>query len=111
MTTRLSRELAFRWVGDAYVQMLVNYAAGTQLARLLRRPRRDAAAHHFVGRRGDCFNIPDFALLILGIARYVEYTGDADIVAELWPAVAGPSPQFERHVMNGLLADVSTGSL
>jgi hypothetical protein len=107
-----------QWVGDAYVQMLVNYAAfgDAQLAaRLLRQTAETqqsngltmpSVASDFTA--GDFFNIPDFCLYwILGIARYVEYTGDAELVTELWPAVARAIAWFERHLdEDGLLADV-----
>lgn len=107
-----------QWVGDAYVQMLVNYAAfgNAQLAaRLLRQTAETqqpngltmpSVASDFAA--GDAFTIPDFCLYwILGIARYVEYTGDADIATELWPAVARAIAWFERHLdEDGLLADV-----
>ena len=106
-----------QWVGDAYVQMLVNYAAfgDAQLAaRLLRQTAETqqpngltmpSVASDFAA--GDFFNIPDFCLYwILGIARYVAYTGDAEIVTELWPAVARAIAWFERHLdADGLLAD------
>jgi alpha-L-rhamnosidase len=107
-----------QWVGDAYVQMLVNYAAfgDAQLAaRLLRQTAETqqpsgltmpAVACDFAA--GDAFTIPDFCLYwILGIARYVAYTGDLAIAAELQPAVVRAIAWFERHLdEEGLLADV-----
>ena len=107
-----------QWVGDAYVEMLVNYAAfgdAPLAARLLRQTAETqqangltmpAVASDFAA--GDSFNIPDFCLYwILGIARYVEYTGDTTIAAELQPAVVKAIAWFERHLdEDGLLADV-----
>lgn len=107
-----------QWVGDAYVETLVNYAAfGDTLltARFLRQVAAsqtpdgltamaapgDFAASGFT-------NIPDFCLLwILALGRHVEYAGDDGLVAELWPAVAKALGWFERHLgADGLLVDV-----
>lgn len=107
-----------QWVGDAYVEMLVNYAAfgdARLAARLLRQTAETqqpdgltmpSVASDFTA--GDSFNIPDFCLYwILGLARYVEYTGDTAIAEELQPAVAKAIAWFERHLDgDGLLADV-----
>lgn len=107
-----------QWVGDAYVEMLVNYAAfgdARLAARLLRQTAETqqpggltmpSVASDFTA--SDAFNIPDFCLYwILGLGRYVEYTGDTAIADELQPAVAKAIAWFERHLDNdGLLTAV-----
>lgn len=107
-----------QWVGDAYVEMLVNYAAfGDALlaARLLRQAAGSQQPDGMTMMAASCdfgvtnsFNIPDFCLYwILGIERYVTYTGDTALAAELYPAVARAIGWFERHLdADGLLRDV-----
>jgi hypothetical protein len=107
-----------QWVGDAYVETLVNYAAfgdARLAARLLRQTAETqqpngltmpAVASDFTAN--DFFNIPDFCLYwILGIDRYVAYTGDIALAEELLPAIGRAIAWFERHLdADGLLADV-----
>ena len=112
-----------QWVGDAYVQTLVNYAAfgdpylAAKLMRQVAQSQRsdgmtmmstpgDFSASNFS-------NIPDFCLYwILGLGRYVEYTGDSAIVGELYPSVVKAIGWFERHLNEeDLLTDVPHGVL
>lgn len=98
-----------QWMGDAYVQTLVNYAAfgDTCLAaKLLRQVAQSQRADGItmMSAPGDFsaasfINIPDFCLYwILGVGRYVEYVGDNGIVGELYPSVVKAIGWFERHL-------------
>lgn len=107
-----------QWVGDAYVQMLVNFAAfgdSRLAARLLRQVAQSqqpdgltmmAAPGDFAA--SSFLNIPDFCLYwVLELGRYVEYTGDTAIVGELYPSLLKAIAWFERHLdEEHLLADV-----
>jgi len=98
-----------QWVGDAYVQMLVNYAAFGDpylAAKLMRQVAQSQRADGMtmMSVPGDFsaasfINIPDFCLYwLLGLGRYVEYTGDSAIVGELYPSVVKAIGWFERHL-------------
>jgi hypothetical protein len=107
-----------QWVGDAYVEMLVNFAAfgDTRLAaKLLRQvaqsQRADGMTH--MATPGDVPGswteyIPDYCLYwVMTIAEYVRYTGDVALARHLFPSVARAMAWFERHLDSyGLLADV-----
>jgi hypothetical protein len=107
-----------QWVGDAYVEMLVNFAAfgDTRLAaKLLRQvaqsQRADGMTH--MATPGDVPGswtefIPDYCLYwVMTIAEYARYTGDTALARELFPSVARAMAWFERHLDDhGLLADV-----
>jgi len=108
-----------QWVGDAYVQLLINFAAfgdGQLATRLLRQVAQSqrpsgltmASTPSDFGA-GTFFNIPDFSLYwMMEADRYVTYTGDAVIVQELYPALVKAAAWFERFVDDdGLLANVS----
>ncbi len=107
-----------QWVGDAYVEMLVNFAAfgDTRLAaKLLRQvaqsQRPDGMTH--MATPGDVPGawtefIPDYCLYwVMAIAEYACYTGDTALAKELFPSVARAMAWFERHLdEHGLLASV-----
>lgn len=107
-----------QWVGDAYVQMLVNFASFGDphlAARLLRQTAESqqpdgltmpSVVSDFAVK--DFFNIPDFSLYwILALDRYVLFTGDTVLVEELWASVVKAVAWFERHLdADNLLAQV-----
>jgi len=104
-----------QWVGDAYVESLVNYACfgdGRLVAKLLRQvaqsQRRDGMTQ--MATPGDLaaasgLYIVDYCLLwVMTIGAHAWHTGDAAIVGELFPAVARAVAWFERHIgEDGLL--------
>lgn len=106
-----------QWVGDAYVQSLVNYAAFGEAA-LVRRlllqvaqsPLPDGMTHMAVP--GDAAAswrryIPGYCLYwIMTIGEYVRYTGDESVINDVFPAVIRAVEWFERHLgPQGLLDD------
>jgi hypothetical protein len=107
-----------QWVGDAYVEMLVNFAAFGDIhlaAKLLRQvaqsQRADGMTH--MATPGDVPGawtefIPDYCLYwVMTIAEYARYTGDTALARELFPSVARAMAWFERHLdEHGLLANV-----
>lgn len=107
-----------QWVGDAYVQILVNFAAFGDphlAARLLRQTAESqqpdgltmpSVVSDFAVK--DFFNIPDFCLYwILAIDRTVLFTGDIALAEELHPAIVKAVAWFERHLdADTLLAQV-----
>jgi len=107
-----------QWVGDAYVEMLVNFAAfgDTRLAaKLLRQvaqsQRADGMTH--MATPGDVPAawsefIPDYSLYwVMTIGEYARYAGDTDLGGELFPSVARAMAWFERHLdQHGLLNNV-----
>lgn len=107
-----------QWVGDAYVEMLVNFAAfgDTRLAaKLLRQAaqsqRADGMTH--MAPPGDVVSawsefIPDYCLYwVMTIAEYARYSGDIALARELFPSVAKAMAWFERHLdEHGLLESV-----
>lgn len=107
-----------QWVGDAYAQTLVNYAAFGDpylVAKLLRQVAQSQRADGMtmMSAPGDFsvasfINIPDFCLYwILELGRYVEYVGDTTIVGELYPTVVKAIGWFERYLNEeDLLTDV-----
>ena len=107
-----------QWVGDGYVQMLVNFAAfgDTKLAaHFLRQIAGSQQPNGLVMMMapGDFAqakftNIPDFCLYwIMEICRYINYSGDSDILTELYPAVVKAIAWFEQYLNDEfLLTDV-----
>jgi len=107
-----------QWVGDAYVEMLVNFAAfgDTRLAaKLLRQvaqsQRADGMTH--MATPGDVVAawtefIPDYCLYwVMTISEYARYTGDVALARELFPSVTRAMAWFERHLdEHGLLNNV-----
>jgi alpha-L-rhamnosidase len=107
-----------QWVGDAYVEMLVNFAAfgDTRLAaKLLRQvaqsQRPDGMTH--MATPGDVAAswtgfIPDYSLYwVMTIGEYALHTGDIALARELFPSVARAMAWFERHLdEHDLLASV-----
>ncbi|MBP7964691.1 MAG: family 78 glycoside hydrolase catalytic domain, partial [Caldilineaceae bacterium] len=107
-----------QWVGDAYVQILVNFAAFGDphlAARLLRQTAESqqpdgltmpSVVSDFAVK--DFFNIPDFCLYwILALDRTVLFTGDTALAEELHPAIVKAVAWFERHLdADNLLAQV-----
>ncbi|MCB9452335.1 MAG: family 78 glycoside hydrolase catalytic domain [Anaerolineaceae bacterium] len=106
-----------QWL-DAYLDSLINYVAFGDpylAAKMLRQVAQsqqpdgltmmvapgDFSVLHFT-------NIPDFCLYwILAIGAYLDYTGDLDIVNELYTAVVKAIGWFERHLNeDDLLTDV-----
>ncbi len=95
------------WLGDSYIHALLTYTTNTDW-RLVRRHLRVCAQ----SRRGDGLlamaaagdfsisstTIPDYSLhWIRALARYFEYSGDAETVRELMPTAAGVIAAFERY--------------
>jgi hypothetical protein len=107
-----------QWVGDGYVETLINYVAFGDARLAAQYLRHTAQSQRQNGLTtavapGDFgawsfFNIPDFCLhWILAIEQYVLYTGDVDILDELFPAVVKALAWFERHLnTEDLLTDV-----
>ena len=107
-----------QWVGDGYVETLINYVAFGDARLAAQYLRHTAQSQRQNGLTtavapGDFgawsfFNIPDFCLhWILAIEQYVLYTGRADILDELFPAVIKALAWFERHLNSeDLLTDV-----
>jgi alpha-L-rhamnosidase len=106
-----------QWVGDAYVEMLVNAAAfGDSLlvAKLLRQvtqsQRTDGMTQ--MATPGDALRwgsfITDYCFSwIMALDEYARYSGDTSLVEELFPAVARALAWFEPHLdQHGLLNDV-----
>lgn len=98
-----------QWVGDAYVEMLVNFAAfgDTRLAaKLLRQvaqsQRADGMTH--MATPGDVPGswtefIPDYCLYwVMTIVEYARHTGDIALARELFPSVVRAMAWFERHL-------------
>ena len=94
------------WVGDSYVHALLTYTTSTDW-RLVRRHLRICAQ----SRRGDGLlamvaagdfslastTIPDYSLhWIRALARYFEYSGDAELICELLPIAIEIVGAFER---------------
>jgi hypothetical protein len=109
-----------QWVGDAYVETKVNYAAfgDTRLAakylrQLAQSQRSDGIIQMFWpgdDREGvlDIFNIKDFVLhWISTVWEYYRFTGKGEMVQELFPNVVKASGWFEKRVdAHGLLSDI-----
>jgi hypothetical protein len=109
-----------QWLGDAYVETKVNYAAfgDTKLAaRLLRQiaqsQRSDGIIMMFYpgdGQGGilNLFNIKDFVLLWINTFwEYYRFTGDEGLVRELYPYAVRALEWFEKRVDGrGLLSNI-----
>ena len=109
-----------QWVGDAYVETKVNYAVfgDTKLAaKLLRQiaqsQRSDGITMMFYpgdDRGGvlNLFNIKDFVLhWISTIWEYYRFTGDDELVRELYPNVVKAVAWFEKRIdSQGLLSNI-----
>jgi hypothetical protein len=95
------------WLGDSYVHALLTYVSNTDW-RLVRRHLR-ICAH---SQRGDGLlamvavgdfsisstTIPDYSLhWIRALARYFEYSGDAQLIRELAPTALEVLAAFERY--------------
>ncbi len=107
-----------QWVGDAYVEMLVDFAAfgdprlaAKFLRQVAQSQRPDGmtqmATPGDVAARWGVF-IPDYCLYwVMALGEYVRYSGDASLARELFPAVARGLAWFESHLdEHGLLNDV-----
>lgn len=105
------------WLGDAYLTTLVRLVCDPDpaLARwTLRLHAKGARADGLLpmvaaGDFGDrATTIPDHSLLwVLGLVRFVEYSGEHDLVEELLPVAARVLAWFERHrAESGLLVDM-----
>lgn len=107
-----------QWMGDAYVEMLINFAAfgdDRLAARILRQIGQSqqgdgltmmtAPADFAAGR---FMNIPDFCLYwLLTLDRYALYSGDTALIGELYPTAVKAVAWFERHLNEeDLLTDV-----
>jgi len=109
-----------QWVGDAYVETKVNYAAfgDTRLAakylrQIAQSQRSDGIIQMFWpgdDREGilDLFDIKDFVLhWISTVWEYYRFTGDGEMVRELYPHVIKAAGWFEKRVdAQGLLSDI-----
>jgi alpha-L-rhamnosidase len=107
-----------QWVGDAYVEALVDFAAFGDprlAAKLLRQVAQSQRADGMtqMATPGDAaarwgIFIPDYCFYwIMTIGEYVRYSGDASLAEELFPAVARALSWFEPYLDDqGLLNDV-----
>lgn len=109
-----------QWVGDAYVETKVNYAAfgdtklpAKYLRQIAQSQRSDGIIQMFWpgdDREGvlHMFNIKDFVLhWISTVWEYYRFTGDGEMVRELFPNVAKALGWFEKRVDgHGLLSDI-----
>ncbi|HUO04905.1 MAG TPA: alpha-L-rhamnosidase C-terminal domain-containing protein [Candidatus Binataceae bacterium] len=95
------------WVGDSYIHTLLTCTASTDW-RIIRRhlricahSRRDSGllAMAAVGDLAvSSTTIPDYSLHWLrALARYYEYSADANLIIELMPTAAGIIAAFERY--------------
>ncbi|HYL59007.1 MAG TPA: hypothetical protein VEU51_09060, partial [Candidatus Acidoferrales bacterium] len=95
------------WLGDSYVHALLTYVTNTDW-RLVKRHLRVCAQSRradgllAMAAAGDLSQssttIPDYSLhWIRALARYFEYSGDAETVRELMPTAAGILSAFERY--------------
>ena len=107
-----------QWMGDTYIQTLINYVAfgdDKLAARLLRQVALTqqpdgilmmcAPGDFSIGK---FINIPDFSLYwLLTLENYVLYTGDIEIVAEFYLTIAKLIRWFEQYLNeDSLLTDV-----
>jgi hypothetical protein len=106
-----------QWVGDAYVETLVDFAAFGDprlAAKLLRQVAQSQRADGMtqMATPGDAARwgvfITDYCLSwIMTIGEYVRYSGDTSLAQELFPAVARALAWFEPYLdQHGLLNDV-----
>ena len=108
-----SREQA-QWMGDARVEALVNYYSfgDTKLiARCLRQIGQSQLPEGITSALWPirwANQIPDYCLLwIISLWDYYQYTGDRDLVEELYPRVKRALAWFENHLdQHNLLIDV-----
>jgi len=107
-----------QWIGDAYVESLTNYVAFGDTALVAQMLRQVAQSQRPDGMTqmatpsdfaaAGLLTIPDWCLCwILSLGKYVEYTGDLDMAAELLPSVLRALDWFDRLVdEHGLLNNV-----
>jgi len=107
-----------QWVGDAYVEMLVDFAAFGDprlAAKLLRQVAQSQRADGMtqMATPGDAaarwgLFIADYCLYwIMTLGEYVRYSGDTSLAEELFPAVVRALAWFEPHLdEHRLLNDV-----
>jgi hypothetical protein len=107
-----------QWVGDAYVEMLVDFAAFGDprlAAKLLRQVAQSQRADGMtqMATPGDAaarwgLFITDYCLSwVMALGEYARYSGDTPLAQELFPAVARALAWFEPHLdRHGLLNDV-----
>ncbi len=107
-----------QWVGDAYVESLINFVAFGDpylTAKLLRQVAQSQRPDGMTQMATPCdfaaegeVTITDYCLYwLMTIREYIRYTGDREIVAELFPAVVKAIAWFERHLDDdGLLNDL-----
>ncbi|MCA9839904.1 MAG: family 78 glycoside hydrolase catalytic domain, partial [Trueperaceae bacterium] len=104
-----------QFVGDAYVEILVNFIAlgdSYLSAKFLRQVQQSQRADGMTQTSTPSdmaalakTAITDYALYwLMSIREYVRYTGDAEIVSELFPGVERVIAWFERYIdEDGLL--------
>jgi len=106
-----------QWVGDAYVEMLVDFAAFGDprlAAKLLRQVAQSQRADGMtqMATPGDAPRwgvfITDYCLSwVMTLGEYVRYSGDTSLAQELFPAVARALAWFEPYLdQHSLLNDV-----
>jgi hypothetical protein len=106
-----------QWVGDAYVEAMINYAAFGDprlTAKLLRQTAQsqqsDGMTMMYAPGDHDVLatTIVDYSLSwILTAFEYYQHTGDASLIKEIYPHVRLAMGWFERHLdENGLLGRV-----
>ena len=109
-----------QWVGDAYVETKVNYSvfgdtklAAKFLRQIAQSQRSDGIVMMFWpgdGQGGELsrLNIKDFVLHWIGtVWEYYRFTGDHEMVRELFPNIVKALGWFEKHIdSDGLLSDI-----
>jgi alpha-L-rhamnosidase len=97
-----------QWVGDAYVEMLVDFAAygdprlAAKLLRQVTQSQRPDGMTQMATPGDAVFSdtfIPDWCLnWIMTVGEYVRYTGDVSLARELFPAVIRAVGWFESYL-------------
>jgi hypothetical protein len=106
-----------QWVGDAYVEAMINFAAFGDPRLTAKLLRQTAQSQHSDGMTmmyapGDhdvlATVIVDYSLSwILTAYEYYRYTGDSDLIKEIYPHIRLAMGWFERHLNeNGVLGRV-----
>jgi len=105
-----------QWVGDAFVEMMINFAcfgdvklAAQFLRQVAQSQKPDGmTAMYYPGGSRNVPAIPDYNLLwIIGIDNYLLYTGDVSLARELFPAVEKSLRWWSAYLDDdGLLRDV-----
>lgn len=107
-----------QWIGDAYVEIMVNYALFGDTALVKKLIRQVAQSQRgdgltFMATPGDHeihgVTIPDYCLYwIMIVYQYYEYTGDVDIIKEVYPVMIRAIRWFLSYLDEdtGLMTDI-----